>query len=141
MNINKALIVGRITKDIELKKLPSGSSVCSFSVATNETYTKDGNKVETTEFHNIVCFGKTADNVSRYMCKGCEIFIEGKLQTRTWEKDGQKHYRNEIIAQNVQFGAKPNGAKKVEKEDSVAVGPDDVIEYPDGEISPEDIPF
>ncbi|HIP21882.1 MAG TPA: single-stranded DNA-binding protein [Candidatus Pacebacteria bacterium] len=83
MNINKAMIVGRITQDLDLKAMPNGNSVLNFSVATNYSY-KDasGQKIEQTEFHNIVSFGKQADTIAKYFIKGQEIFIEGRLQTR-----------------------------------------------------------
>jgi single-strand DNA-binding protein len=84
MNINKAIIIGRITQDLELKSMPNGNPVLNFSVATNYVY-KDtnGQKVEQTEFHNIVSFGKQAETISKYFVKGQEIYIEGRLQTRT----------------------------------------------------------
>jgi len=146
MNVNKVIIVGNITRDPELKALPSGAAVATFSVATNEVYTKDGQKHESTEFHNIVAWGKTAENIARYMKKGSQIYIEGKLQTRSWDKDGEKRYRTEVVALNVQFGAKPSGSS------SAPAGEDDWggMDEPaapasggstDGEINPEDIPF
>lgn len=150
MNVNKVIIVGNITRDPELKALPSGVQVATFSVATNEVYTdKDGQKQERAEFHNVVAWGKTAENIAKYMRKGSQIYIEGKLQTRSWEKDGQKHYRTEVVAGMVQFGAKPKG-------DSAPSGEVDEFGDPiepgqsyagdgggssDGEINPDDIPF
>ena len=140
MFINKALIYGNITKDPELKALPSGSNVCSFSVATNRTWTgKDGKKAEEAQFHNIVCFGKTAENVAQYMHKGSSIFIEGRIQTRSWEaKDGSKRYTTEIVAESIQFGP-----KKVDRQDDG--GRDDAGfdqgSAQEGEISAEDLPF
>lgn len=107
MYLNKAMIYGNITKKPELKALPSGTNVCGFSVATNRTWKdKDGKKKEEVEFHNVVCFGKTADNVAQYMDKGSAIYVEGRIQTRSWETDGQKKYRTEIVAETVQFGPK-----------------------------------
>ena len=83
MNINKAIIIGRITQDLDLKTLPNGNPVLNFSVATNRTYLdQNNNKVEQTEFHNVVAFGKTAENISKFFVKGQEIYIEGRLQTR-----------------------------------------------------------
>lgn len=149
MNVNKAILVGRITKDPELKSLPSGIQVCSFSIATNEVYKdKSGEKQEKTEFHNIVVFGKTAENVASYMSKGNEIYIEGKIQTRSWDaQDGSKRYRTEIVAHQVQFGAKPNGAgeKKPAKskadDDYENYGAGGAAEHQDEDINPDDIPF
>lgn len=152
MNVNKAIIVGNITRDPELKSLPSGQQVASFSVATNEVFKgSDGQKQERTEFHNIVAWGKTAENIAQYMRKGSQIYIEGKIQTRSWEKDGEKKYRTEIVALNVQFGAKPKGEGSSPRKSE----DDDWGEFNDepaaparasgstdgGEINPEDIPF
>lgn len=139
MNVNKAILVGNITRDPELKALPSGQSVvATFSLATNKTYTdKDGQKQTSTEYHNIVAWGKTAENIATYMKKGSQIYIEGELQTRSWEdKDsGKKMYRTEIVAQHVQFGAKPGGATKTAGDESV------VPDYPEEEIDADSIPF
>jgi len=104
--INKVLLIGNMTKDVELKTLPTGSSVANFGVATNETWNDkaSGEKQVKTEYHNIVLFGKQAENLSKYTSKGSKLFIEGKLQTRSWEdKDGNKRYTTEIIAANVQY--------------------------------------
>lgn len=137
MFINKVMIYGNITKDPELKALPSGSNVCSFSVATNRTWKdKEGGKKEEVQFHNVVCFGKTAENVAQYMHKGSSIFVEGRIQTRSWEaKDGSKRYTTEIVAEQVQFGP-----KKVDR------GENDIDQSSrpeaDGEeIGGEDLPF
>ena len=110
MNYNRAIIIGNITKDPELKALPSGGSVCNFSIATNRTWTDkaSGKKQEAVEFHNVVVFGRMADNVAQYMRKGSQLLVEGRIQTRSWEgKDGKKNYRTEIVAESIQFGAKP----------------------------------
>ncbi len=106
MNFNKAVIVGNVTKDIELKTLPSGSSVVNFGVATNRAYTdKSGAKQQTVEFHNVVAFGKLADICSRYLNKGKMVLVEGRIQTRSWQaQDGSKRYRTEIVMENMQLG-------------------------------------
>lgn len=107
MNLNSVTIAGRLTKNPELKALPSGQNVCNFSLATSKTYKdKDGNQQESTEYHNIVVFGKQAENCAKYLLKGQLALVEGELSTRSWEKDGTKHYRTEIVAQRVQFGPK-----------------------------------
>lgn len=141
MNLNKVFLIGNITKDPELKALPSGVKVCSFSMATNEVYTKDGQKVEKAEFHNVVAFGKTAENIGTYMKKGSQIFIDGKLQTRSWDDTatGTKKYRTEILANMVQFGAKPAGSSTTKS--SPAKQQEDEIDFPDDGIDPADIPF
>ena len=119
MYLNKVMIVGNLTKDPELKQLPSGSSVANFSVATNRTWKdKDGAKQEDVEYHNIVIFGKMAETVAQYMRKGSQLMIEGRLQTQSWEKDGVKKYRTEIVAESVQFGAKPKSGSEDRQEDS-----------------------
>lgn len=145
MYLNKVTIIGNLTRDPELKALPSGMSVCSFSVATNESFKgKDGVKKDKVEFHNIIVFGKTAENVAQYMKKGSQILVEGKLQTRSWEgQDGKKLYKTEILANSVQFGSKPQGTKSgVDTNQAVASGSSDPLEdYMNDDINPEDIPF
>lgn len=144
MYLNKCQIIGNITKDPELKSLPRGVPVCSFSVATNEVFVKDGEKKEKVEYHNIVCFNKTAENVAKYMKKGSQVYIEGKLQTRTWEDQngGGKKYRTEIIVDKLQFGSNKNNSTSTDK--NVNSNDIEVGGY-DGEISEdinnEDIPF
>lgn len=143
MYLNKVTLIGNLTRDPELKALPGGTQVCSFSIATNETFKdKSGAKQERVEFHNIVCFGKTAENVSKYMKKGSQIYIDGKLQTRTWEDktSGEKKYRTEILANAIQFGNKPQGQTSAPAK-TTSEAPSDDITFPDDEINPEDIPF
>jgi len=109
MNLNKAILVGNITRDPELKSIPSGGSVCNFSIATNRSWTdkNSGEKKQDTEFHNIVIFGKMAESTAQYMKKGDSILIEGRIQNRSWEgSDGVKKYKSEIVAESVQFGSK-----------------------------------
>lgn len=135
MYLNKVLIYGNLTRDPELRALPSGQNVCSFSVATNRVYTdRDKKKQEQVDFHNIVVFGRTADNVAQYMRKGSAIFIEGRIQTRSWEKDGEKKYRTEIVAESVQFGPRKQGDSAPATTKSEA--PDE-----GAEIGSDDIPF
>lgn len=97
--MNRVTIIGRLGKDPEVRATPSGQSVCNFTVATTEKY-KDEKK---TEWHNIVAWGKLADVCGRFLSKGREVAIEGKLATRSWEKDGQKQYRTEIVASSIEF--------------------------------------
>lgn len=142
MYLNKVQLIGNLTRDPELKALPSGVQVCSFSLATNETYIKDGKKVEKVEFHNVIVFGKTAENVARYMTKGSQIYIEGKLQTRSWDKDEVKHYRTEVNAMTVQFGNKPKGtATGAQSDGGEAHEVESAPDITDEDINPEDIPF
>lgn len=102
--INKVIIVGRLGKDPELKTLSPGNMVATFSVATSESWVKDGQKQERTEWHRVVVWGKQAENCAKYLAKGRQVYIEGRLQTRQWEdQQGQKKYSTEVVAQTVQF--------------------------------------
>lgn len=111
MNLNKIFILGNVTKDPEVRSLPSGQQVTSFSVATNRFYSStSGEKKQETEFHNVVCFGKLADISSRYLTKGGLVLIEGRIKTRNWvNAQGAKQYRTEIIADSLQLGPKGAG--------------------------------
>jgi len=135
MNLNKAMIIGNLTRDPELRSTPGGQSVCSFGVATNQVWTdQQGNRQERAEFHNIVAWGKLAEICGQYLSKGRKVYIDGRLQTRDWEgQDGVKRYRTEIIAENMimldRGGAKSEGG-------SVPEAPTD-----SDEIKKEDIPF
>ena len=143
MFLNKVLIYGNLTRDPELKSLPSGTAVTNFSVATNRKYKdKDGNMQEEVEFHNIVVFGRQAETVAQYLNKGSGILVEGRLKTRSWDADdGTKRYRTEIIADRTQFGPKKgagDGGSQVSKRS------DDNHEgnqAPTDDINPDDIPF
>jgi single-strand DNA-binding protein len=152
MYLNKAMIYGNLTRDPELKALPSGMNICSFSLATNRVYNdRDGNRQESVDFHNVVVFGKQAENCAKYLTKGSGTYVEGRMQTRSWEKDGQKQYRTEIVADRVQFGPKngsSGGGGSESNNSSTSTQPpkDDgkapaVPDYPEEEINPEDIPF
>lgn len=153
MYINKVMVFGNLTRDPELKSLPSGMQVCSFSLATNRTYkNRDGKIEEQTDYHNIVVFGRQAETSNQYLKKGASAFVEGRLQTRSWDSEGGvKQYRTEIIADRVQFGPRSGGdgsysggvsAQKNEtagssKQTTAQQAP----EYPEDDINPEDIPF
>lgn len=161
MYLNKAIIIGNITRDIELKALPSGIKVASFSVATNRVWKdKAGTRQESADYHNVVVFGRQAETVAQYMKKGSQVLIEGRMQTRSWDnKDtGAKNYRTEIIADHVQFGNNnPNKSSTSTPDRSNRVSTDaedrkydkdadagdelDTLEYPDEQINAEDIPF
>ena len=113
MNLNKAFILGNVTRDPEVRSMPNGGQVTSFGVATNRFYTSSaGEKKQEAEFHNVVCFGKLADISSRYLNKGSLVLIEGRIKTRNWvNQAGVKQYRTEIIAEALQLGPKgvPSG--------------------------------
>jgi single-strand DNA-binding protein len=117
MNFNKVILVGRLTRNPEVKVLPSGQQVASFGLATDRFYTdKAGQKQQKTEFHNIVAFAKIADIASQYLKTGSLAMIEGRLQTRNWldAATGAKRYRTEIIAETLQMGPKSGGAQAPE---------------------------
>lgn len=153
MYLNKAFIIGNLTRDPERKALPSGTTVTNFAVATTR-YWKDKNGVrqEDTQFHNCVSFGPQAETIAQYMRKGSSIMIEGRMQTRSWDaQDGSKKYRTEIIVDSFQFGPKRDGASSFESSASapadkaepapVAASELETIQYPEEEINPDDIPF
>ncbi|MFH1392397.1 MAG: single-stranded DNA-binding protein [bacterium] len=115
MNVNKAIICGNLTRDPEERTLPSGQAVSSFGIATNRAWTnQEGQKQEQVEFHNIVAFGKLAEICNQYLAKGRLVYIDGRLQTRTWEgQDGVKKNRTEIVAETMQMGPRPAGTDAV----------------------------
>ncbi len=102
-SLNKATLIGNLGKDPEVRAIPSGAKVANFSIATTDSYTgKDGQKVEKTEWHNIVMWRGLAEVAEKYLKKGSQVYIEGKLQTRSWDdQNGQKRYSTEIIADNM----------------------------------------
>ena len=146
MYINKAIIAGNVTRDPELRSLPSGIKIATFSVATNRFW-KDattGERKEMAEYHNIVVFGRQAETCAQFLRKGSNCFIEGRIQTRSWDgPDGQKRYRTEVVADRVQFGARPtgNGSASTSSAPEMVDDASDMIEYPTDDINPDDIPF
>lgn len=164
MNLNKAFVLGNLTRDPELRQTASGQAVCSFGLATNRFYTDStGQKQKQAEFHNVVAWGRQAEVINQYLRKGSLVLIEGRLQTRSWDdQQGNKKYRTEIVAERVQLG--PRGAntnsgegtpysqnaprppfhteQKPEESHSAADPP--IIELPEDEgeeINVRDIPF
>jgi single-strand DNA-binding protein len=147
MYLNKAIVIGNLTRDPELRSLPSGIKVCTFSLATNRVWKdKNGARQESTDYHNVVVFGRQAETVAQYMKKGSSILVEGRMQTRSWDDktSGEKKYRTEIVADRTQFGPKSSGvgftSNKTEEESKESPGAD-AIEYPEEDINPEDRPF
>ena len=153
MYLNKVFLIGNLTRDPELKALPTGTKVASISLATNRTW-KDaqGAKKESVEFHNVVAFARQAEVIAQYCKKGSSLYIEGRIQTRSWDAtDGTKKYRTEIVLENFQFGPKGMGAgtgapmtgphSDAEAPQANAKPDLDTIEYPEEEINLEDIPF
>ena len=108
MNLNKVFVLGNLTRDPEMKNLPSGQSVTSFGIATNRFFTdKSGQKQQQVEYHNIVLFGKLAETAKSFLNKGSLVLIEGRLQTRSWDDSaGVKHYKTEIVGKRIQLGPK-----------------------------------
>lgn len=147
MYINKVLLFGNLTRDPEVRALPSGMNVCNFSIATNRVYKdKDGKKQEQTDFHNVVVFGRQADTVSQYLKKGSSAYVEGRMQTRSWEQNGEKKYRTEVIADSVQFGPRSSGGGASRRDESSdgegeSTPSSTGIDYPKDDINPDDIPF
>jgi len=148
MYLNKAFIYGNLTRDPELKSLPSGIAVTNFSVATNRVWKdKEGNKQESVEFHNVVVFNRQAETVAQYLRKGSSVLVEGRIQTRSWDgQDGQKRYRTEIVADRVQFGPRGDGegGQAPTAAPAAAEAPKETletIEYPEEDVKAEDIPF
>ncbi len=150
-SLNRATLLGNLTRDPEVRKIPSGQSVCTFSVATNRTWNDaSGNKQEASEFHNVVAWGKLADICGQYLAKGRKVYIEGRLQTRDWEgQDGIKRYRTEVITENLIILDRPSGASNASGASGTAsaftppqpLPKDDHSVNPDDEINVEDIPF
>jgi single-strand DNA-binding protein len=127
MNLNKVTLIGRLTKEPEMKFTASGKEVTKFTVATNH---KSGEK-EYSTFHNIVTWGTLAENCKKYLVKGQEVYVEGRIDYRTRDKDdGTKGYITEIVANDVKFGAKPNGSK-----------PSASTEAEEAPVVEDDIPF
>ena len=132
-SLNRVQIIGNLGKDPEVRAIPSGAKVANFSIATKESYTgKDGQKADKTEWHNIVLWRGLAEIAEKYLRKGSQVYIEGKLSTRSWDdKDGQKRYITEIIGDNLVMLGKPAGSQN-------QAGPSQPNQAPQGE---DDLPF
>lgn len=146
MDLNKVMIIGRLTRDPEIRTTPNGANVASFSVATSFTWTdQSGQKKEQTEFHNVVAWRKLADIIGQYLKKGSQIYIEGRLQTRSWDDktSGQKRYRTEIVADNMIMLGRAGGSKAdVSAEASAkAEQPEPKSSEPEIQIDDGDLPF
>jgi single-strand DNA-binding protein len=102
-SLNKAQLIGNVTRDPEVKQIPSGQMVCTIGIATNRSWKdQSGQKQEQTEFHNVVCWGRLAEIAGQYLKKGTKVYFEGRIQTRNWENDqGVKQYRTEIVGENM----------------------------------------
>lgn len=132
--MNKAILIGRLGQDPELKEL-SGTTLCNLSVATSERKKVGGEWQDATEWHRVTVFGKTAENAAKYLAKGSQLAVEGRIQTRTYEKDGEKRYATEIIAYQVEFIGAKSEAKQESRGDAYeapSVSTDDGL---------DDVPF
>ena len=153
MNLNKVIIVGRLTRDPESRALPSGQAISNFGMATNRVWTNSetNEKQEQTEFHNIVAFGKLAEICNQYLSKGSLTMIEGRIQTRNWkDQNGDTKYRTEIVAERMQMGpkgkqspAEKTDKKEDEKVEEIQIDEDKKEKDNPGyeEVKTEDIPF
>lgn len=152
MYINKAILYGNLTRDPLLRSLPSGVQVTEIGVATNRNWKdKNGARQESVEYHNCVAFGKQAELIAQYLKKGQPIYLEGRIQTRSWDaQDGTKKYRTEIVLESFQFGPKGSGSagaytSKNDSAEKQTEGPKDEpsqdINYPEEQVNAEDIPF
>ncbi len=142
MNLNKVFLIGRLTRDPEVRFLPSGQQVCSFGLATSRFFIdKSNQKQQQTEFHNIVLFGKLAEIASQYLSKGSLAMIEGRLQTRKWQDaSGNQHSRTEIIAERMQLGPKTTG--KMSSPENEKTIPEEIpIIEEEEEIDVKNLPF
>jgi single-strand DNA-binding protein len=145
--INKAIIIGRLGQDPEMKYTPSGTAVANFSVATNHAVKdQDGNFSDKTEWHRIVAYGRTAEVAGEYLVKGKLVFVEGRIQTRSWEdQNGQKRYMTEIVCSNMQLlGSKNEGdATPADVNDKDEAGESQETEEPSKKQAEEedDLPF
>ena len=147
-SFNQAIIMGNLTRDPELRSTPGGQQVASFSVATNRTW-MDGNgeRKEAVEYHEIVAWGKLGELAAQYLAKGRKVMVIGRLQTQSWEKDGVKRQRTEIVASDVNFLDSPGGTAGGSAPAHEASGPaksDDIVIQDldaNSKINLDDIPF
>lgn len=128
-SLNRALVIGNLTRDPEMRYTPNGQAVCNFSVASNRRWKdKDGNNQEQTEFHNVVAWGKLAEFASQWLHKGNRVYVEGRLQTRNWEaQDGSKKSRTEIVVENF-IPLTPKGFSETSSDNQSM--PEDAEEFP-----------
>jgi single-strand DNA-binding protein len=149
MTLNKALIIGNLTRDPELRTTPNGQQVCTFGVATSRVWTDQaGAKQEKTEYHNVVAWAKLAEICGQYLAKGRKVYVEGRLQTREWEgQDGAKRNRTEIVCENmIILDRAPQGAGQARPAVTAAPSGEPAVEPApqtpaENEIKVEDIPF
>jgi single-strand DNA-binding protein len=147
MDLNKVMIIGRLTRDPEIRTTPNGANVAAFSVATSFNWTdQSGQKKEQTEFHNVVAWRKLADIIGQYLKKGSQVYLEGRLQTRSWDDktSGQKKYRTEIVVDSmIMLGRAGSGSQTPAQAASpIEIDqPEPAASLPDIQIDNSDIPF
>lgn len=147
MNLNKVILIGRLTADPQLRTTTAGQPVASLSVATNRTWTnKQGERQEDTQFHNVVVWGRQAEIANQFLKKGSLVMVEGRLQTRAWQdKQGQNRTTTEIVCERIQLGPRPGGAGGTVGGPSFTDAPAKEelpeINIDEGGIKPENIPF
>ncbi len=152
MNLNKVFLIGRLVDDPEIRMTPSGQNIANFRIATNRTWidsiTKE--KKEKAEFHNIVAWGRLGEIIGQYLKKGSIVFIEGRIETRSWiDQNNQKHYRTEIIAEGMQMGPKLSGGGLAKNSNQGNIKQEEELPTVDlesggadaEEVNPDDIPF
>jgi len=139
-SVNKVILVGNLGKDPEVRFTPSGRAVAKFSLATTDSWTdQESGRQERTEWHNIVVWGKQAENCGQYLAKGRQVYIEGAIRSRSYDdKDGNKRYITEIVAQRVQFLGSSGGGRGTQQEGGSGGGFDD---FGGGPAPEDDIPF
>ncbi len=145
MSVNKVILIGNVGKDPEIRHLDSGVAVANFTLATSESYNaKNGERVTNTEWHNIVMWRGLADVVEKYVKKGSRLFIEGKITSRQYEKDGQTKYFTEIVANNmVMLDSKSSTQSNDNIDNTTATKPQSTVEKPEVEDAggEDDLPF
>lgn len=142
MSVNKVILVGNVGRDPEVRHLDKGVAVARFSLATTENYTsKTGEKVSNTEWHNIVAWRGLAEVVEKYVKKGSQLYIEGRLRTRDYDKDGVKHYATEINADTMQLLGKREGQAEMGTQSMPAESVQSVSEPDFSQPEEDDLPF
>ncbi len=145
MNLNKAMIIGNLTRDPETRTTPQGTNVTSFTVATNFIWNDaNGNRQEKVEYHNVVAWRKLGEICAQYLTKGSKVYIEGRLQTRSWDdQQGNKKYRTEIIAENMIMLDRPGNNQSYNSTPAKNNPVEDFSQNETGEeeINVDEIPF
>jgi single-strand DNA-binding protein len=145
MDLNKVMLIGRLTRDPEVRTTPNGAKVASFGLATGFTWTdQSGQKKEQTEFHNVVLWRGLAGIAEQYLKKGSQVYIEGRLQTRSWDDktSGQKRYRTEVVADSMIMLGRPSGGNNAGSTSMPSdEQPEPKAELPEIQIDNDDIPF